>query len=317
MKKQKNAREKSKLKLLLLAVGIAGLAQPALAGPVIRDVLSETALLGTVEAPPSLGGISLRRYQPWQPAVSYQASLVSNGYGPVSAQDGSSASTAAESQGIDPIQTAAIIPGVFGSVALSMRNFPVSARWAPVYQAIASCTAGSPCDHESQPFAAMVAAAQAKGFVEKLAFINSGINRLIAYRKDSVVYGKLDYWAKPSEILAHRAGDCEDFAILKMTALLRAGIPARSMSLVVLQDRKRGFFHAVLSVSTASGAYILDSLNNTVLKDSALPDYQPLYSFSTDRAWIHGSRTGGARVADVKGGFESVAPGEGVQMDVK
>ena len=61
----------------------------------------------------------------------------------------------------------------------------------------------------------------------------------------------LDYWAKPSEILAHRAGDCEDFAILKMAALLRAGIPAQSMSLVVLQDRRRKFFHAVLSVSTS------------------------------------------------------------------
>ena len=58
-----------------------------------------------------------------------------------------------------------------------------------------------------------------------------------------MVYGKLDYWAKPSEILERRAGDCEDFAILKMAALLRAGIPAQSMSLVVLQDRKRGFFH--------------------------------------------------------------------------
>ncbi|MEI9417001.1 transglutaminase-like cysteine peptidase [Mesorhizobium sp. Cs1321R2N1] len=318
MKKQKNAPGKRKLKLLLLALGIAGATQPALGGPVIRDFLPEPALLGTVQAPPGLGGISLRRYQPWLlPAAAYQISLVLNGYNPVSAQDRSSALMAQEGRDIDPMQTASIIPGVFGSVALSMRNFPVSARWAPVYQAITGCTAGSPCDHKSPAFAAMVSAAQGKGFVEKLSFINSGINHLIAYRKDSVVYGKLDYWAKPSEILANRAGDCEDFAILKMTALLRAGIPARSMSLVVLQDRKRGFFHAVLSVSTASGAYILDSLNNTVLKDSALPDYQPLYSFSTDRAWIHGSKPGAAQMADVKGGFETVAPGEGAQMEVK
>ncbi|MBZ9755828.1 transglutaminase-like cysteine peptidase [Mesorhizobium sp. ESP6-5] len=317
MKKQKNAPGKCKLKLLLLAVGIAGSAQPALAGPVIRNFMPEAALLGAVQAPLGLGGISLQRYQPWQPATPYRISLVLNGYGPVSAQDGSSASMAQEGRGIDPIQTASIIPGVFGSVALSMRNFPVSARWAPVYQAITDCTAGSPCDHESPAFAAMVSAAQGKGFVEKLSFIDSGINHLIAYKKDSVVYGKLDYWAKPSEILANRAGDCEDFAILKMTALLRAGIPARSMSLVVLQDRKRGFFHAVLSVSTASGAYILDSLNDTVLKDSALPNYQPLYSFSTDRAWIHGSKSGDAQMADVKGGFATVAPGEGVQTEVK
>ncbi|MER8853783.1 transglutaminase-like cysteine peptidase [Mesorhizobium australicum] len=317
MKKQKNAPGKSKLKLLLLAVGIAGSAQPALARPVIRNFMPETALLGVVQAPLGLGGISLQRYQPWQPATPHRISLVLNGYSPVFAQDGSSTSMAHEGGGIDPIKTASIIPGVFGSVALSMRNFPVSARWAPVYRAITACTAGSPCDHESPAFAAMVSAAQGKGFVEKLSFIDSGINHLIAYKKDSVVYGKLDYWAKPSEILANRAGDCEDFAILKMTALLRAGIPARSMSLVVLQDRKRGFFHAVLSVSTASGAYILDSLNDTVLKDSALPNYQPLYSFSTDRAWIHGSKSGDAQMADVKGGFATVAPGEGVQTEIK
>ncbi|KAA3451033.1 transglutaminase [Mesorhizobium sp. SARCC-RB16n] len=315
MKKQKNASGKSKLKLLLLAVGIAGATQPALAGPGVRDDLPETALLATVQVPPGLGGVSLQRYQPWQPVAPYRISLVLNGYSPVSAQNGSSASMA--QGGIDPMRTASIIPGVFGSVALSMHNFPVSARWAPVYQAIIDCTAGSPCDHESPAFAAMVSAAQGKGFVEKLSYINSGINHLIAYKKDSVVYGKLDYWAKPSEVLANHAGDCEDFAILKMTALLRAGIPASSMSLVVLRDRKRGFFHAVLSVSTASGAYILDSLNNTVLKDSALPDYQPLYSFSTDRAWIHGSKPGAAQMADVKGGFETVAPGEGAQMEVK
>ncbi|MBZ9775970.1 transglutaminase-like cysteine peptidase [Mesorhizobium sp. CO1-1-8] len=194
-----------------------------------------------------------------------------------------------------------------------MRNFPVAARWAPVYRAITACSAGSACEHKSAAFAGMIAAAQGKGFSEKLSFVNSSVNRLIAYRKDSVVYGKLDYWAKPSEILERRAGDCEDFAILKMTALLRAGIPTQSMALVVLQDRKRGFFHAVLSVSTGSGTFILDSLSNTVVRDSDLPDYVPLYSFSTDRAWIHGSRPGGAQMADIKGGFATVAPGEGFQ----
>ena len=120
--------------------------------------------------------------------------------------------------------------------------------------------------------------ARGKRFSDKLSFVNSSINRAIAYKKDSVVYGKFDYWAKPSEILERRAGDCEDFAILKMTALLRAGIPAQSMSLVVLQDRRRGFFHAVLSVSTGSGTFILDNLSNLVLRDSDLPDYVPLYS---------------------------------------
>ncbi|RWN27353.1 MAG: transglutaminase [Mesorhizobium sp.] len=308
MKKQKSVPGKTRLQMLLLAIGLVGLAGPSFAS----DIAASGRPPEKVQTPPSLGGVSLARPQPWQPAGAYRIGLVTGSHGPdVGRGDGSS--TARDDAGIDPLQTASIIPGVFGSVALSMRNFPVAARWAPVYRAIAACSAGSPCEHKSAAFAGMIAAAQGKGFSEKLSFVNSSVNRLIAYRKDSVVYGKLDYWAKPSEILERRAGDCEDFAILKMTALLRAGIPTQSMALVVLQDRKRGFFHAVLSVSTGSGTFILDSLSNTVVRDSDLPDYVPLYSFSTDRAWIHGSRPGGAQMADIKGGFATVAPGEGFQ----
>jgi predicted transglutaminase-like cysteine proteinase len=210
---------------------------------------------------------------------------------------------------LDPIQTGAVIPGVFGSVAISMRNFPASARWASVYKAIRAC--GNECDRLSPGFAFIVDAVKNKNFSDKLAFVNSGINQLIAYRKDSATYGRLDYWASPEETLRRRAGDCEDFAILKMAALLQAGVPASSMSLVVLQDTKRRVFHAVLSVSTSNGAFILDILDNAVVKDTSLSNYAPLYSFSTDRAWVHGTRTGESRVASLKGGFAGIAPGEG------
>ncbi|WP_027054994.1 transglutaminase-like cysteine peptidase [Mesorhizobium erdmanii] len=312
MTKEKSALGTTGFKALLLAIGIVGLPQPSFASAFPANVDPAGALLAKVETPPALGGISLLRPQPWQPALAYKIGMVSASYGPAAIDQETGSSTAPA--GIDPIQTAAIIPGVFGSVALSMHNFPVSARWAPVYKAIVDCSAGTGCDGKNSIFTAIVDAAKDKRFFDKLSFINSSINHAIAYKKDSVVYGKLDYWAKPSEVLAHRAGDCEDFAILKMAALLRAGIPAQSMSLVVLQDRKRGFFHAVLSVSTGSGVFILDSLSNVVSRDSDLPDYVPLYSFSTDRAWIHGTRPGAAQVADIKGGLATVAPGEGLQQ---
>ena len=157
----------------------------------------------------------------------------------------------------------------------------------------------------------IVEAAQGKGFREKLAGVNRGVNGLIAYRGDKAVYGSADHWAKPAEILQRGSGDCEDFAILKMAALLGAGIPAQSMSLVVLQDHHKGVFHAVLSVSTGSGTFILDNVRNAVVKDTSLPSYVPLYSFSMDRAWIHGSKSGNAQLADVKGGLSAIAPGEG------
>jgi predicted transglutaminase-like cysteine proteinase len=314
MKKEKSALGITGFKLLLLATGIASLPQPSSAGAGIVDVTAATTVPARVETPSSLGGVSLVRLQPSQPVSAYRIGTNFDSYGPVVAYEKRDPSTMRDDAGIDPIQTAAIIPGVFGSVALSMRNFPVSARWAPVYKAIVDCSPGSACERKNGSFAEIVKMAHDKRFMDKLSFVNSSINRAIAYKKDSVVYGKLDYWAKPSEILDRRAGDCEDFAILKMAALLHAGIPAQSMSLVVLQDRKRGFFHAVLSVSTGSGVFILDSLSNVVSRDSDLPSYVPLYSFSTDRAWIHGAKTGSAQMADVKGGLSTVAPGEGLQQ---
>ena len=312
MKKEKSALGTTGLKLLLLAIGMMGMPQPSSASAVASAVEPAEGPLAKVETPAALGGVSLLRPQPWQPVSAYTIGMIRDSYSIAAMDQDSGVSLAQGNAGIDPIQTAAIIPGVFGSVALSMNNFPVSARWAPVYRAIVDCTAGSACDRKNSTFAAIIDVAKDKPFLDKLSFVNASINRAIAYKKDSVVYGKLDYWAKPSEILEHRAGDCEDFAILKMAALLRAGIPAQSMSLVVLQDRKRGFFHAVLSVSTGSGVFILDSLSNVVSRDSDLPDYVPLYSFSTDRAWIHGARAGAAQVADIKGGLATVAPGEGL-----
>jgi len=301
MNKQKTAPATIRIKVLLLAIGLAGLAQPASATDSPRVGIAATTLLEKVAAPTHLGGVSLQRSEPRQPAAVYQIGMSSDSYRLAEAEAGGL--PAQSDPGIDPVRTAAINPGVFGSVALPMRNFPVLSRWMPIYQAMVGCSAGSACDRKSTAFANIIEIARGKEFSEKLSFVNSSVNRLIAYRKHSVVYGNLDYWATPLETLEHRAGDCKDFTILKMTALLRAGIPPQSMSFVVLRDRKRGFYHAVLSVSTASGAFILDSLSNRVLKDSELPDYQPLYSFSTDRAWIHGSKAGTVQVADLKSGL--------------
>ena len=303
----------SRLKVLLLAIGLVGAPQPSLASDHFEKPDRGSLPVKELLALSYLGGVSLERERSWQPEAAYKLGALPLVYGPASAERTADPSTIQVDTKIDPVQTAAIIPGVFGTVAFPMRNFPASARWTPVYQAIVGCSAGSPCERKSAAFAAIIDVARGKSVSDKLSFVNSSVNRLIAYKKDSAVYGKFDYWAEPSEILDRRAGDCEDFAILKMTALLRAGIPAQSMSLVVLQDRRRNFFHAVLSVSTGGGTFILDNLSNLILRDSDLPDYQPLYSVSTDRAWIHGTRSGAMKVADIKGGFTSVAPGEGLQ----
>jgi predicted transglutaminase-like cysteine proteinase len=146
--------------------------------------------------------------------------------------------------------------------------------------------------------------------VDKLQLINTAVNRAVGYESDRALYGTTDYWAKPSETLLRGKGDCEDFAILKMAALYDAGIPFNRMSIVVLRDRRRGFFHAVLAVSTTQGDFILDILNSRVRPDKSYPDYQPLYSIAGSRAWIHGYPNSSKFASNAATTVE-VAPGTG------
>lgn len=213
------------------------------------------------------------------------------------------------SEELDMITTSAVVGGVFGSVAIPMKNFPISSRWRPIYQRISACTARGSCDDPKME--AILRDTDTKGFFQKLALVNNRVNALVKYSRDRANYGALDHWATPDEILSLRSGDCEDYAILKMAGLARVGVPLQSMSLVILHDSHRQVFHAVLSVSTSDGNYILDNLSNEVRKDTALKSYVPLYSLSTERAWIHGSRSGGGQLARIDGEFGSVAPGEG------
>ncbi|MBN9244060.1 MAG: transglutaminase-like cysteine peptidase [Mesorhizobium sp.] len=154
--------------------------------------------------------------------------------------------------------------------------------------------------------------AKDKPFLERVRIVNSMVNGLVRYRTDRAAYGVADHWATPTETLARGTGDCEDFAILKMTALMREGVPARSLSIVVLHDSRHMAFHAVLAVSTSEGRYILDNAIADVVRDRTLPNYQPLYSLSTDRAWVHGTRSPSSYATASAQSLVTVAPGDGV-----
>jgi predicted transglutaminase-like cysteine proteinase len=212
-----------------------------------------------------------------------------------------------------PVDTSASgSAGVFGSVAIPIRNFPVSARWARVNREIEECALAMSCDSANDLLERIAAAIEGKPLAEKLGIVNAMVNTSIRYRSDASVYRKRDYWAGPRETLSRGSGDCEDFAILKMTALRRAGLPASRVSLVVLRDNDRGVFHAVVAVSGNSGRFILDNNNSRVAMDAGLPWYQPLYSLSGARAWIHGTRVAKGPALAQGNDLSLIAPGEGL-----
>jgi predicted transglutaminase-like cysteine proteinase len=89
--------------------------------------------------------------------------------------------------------------------------------------------------------------------------INREVNSRIASVSDQDLYGQEELWAYPST-----AGDCEDYVLLKRRELLGLGFDASQLLITVVLD-EHGEGHAVLTVSTASGDYILDNRRDEIL----------------------------------------------------
>jgi predicted transglutaminase-like cysteine proteinase len=89
--------------------------------------------------------------------------------------------------------------------------------------------------------------------------VNTYVNGKIQPVSDQQLYGQAEVWAYPTT-----AGDCEDFVLLKKRALQKLGIPPKNLQItVVLDEHSEG--HAVLTVATEDGDYILDNRRNDIL----------------------------------------------------
>jgi predicted transglutaminase-like cysteine proteinase len=73
-------------------------------------------------------------------------------------------------------------------------------------------------------------------------------------------YGRGEYWNIPTD----GYGDCEDFALTKRKLLMEAGLPERALRLATVTTA-RGESHAILTVATDRGDYVLDSMNDDIL----------------------------------------------------
>lgn len=211
-------------------------------------------------------------------------------------------------------EQAARAPDVFGSKAIAFRKLPALDKLKASYslegrQALLDCSTRD-CSAAESRLAETLGVMSERGLAEKAAAVNAAVNRLVTYRKDIDHYRMLDYWATPRETLARQAGDCEDYALLKMALLEELGVAASSMSVVVLKDESRDLFHAILALETGQGYLVLDNMQDRVLRDSNLPHYAPFYSLSDGRAFIHGRKVGSSKqVASVN--LRAIAPGEG------
>lgn len=90
--------------------------------------------------------------------------------------------------------------------------------------------------------------------------INMVVNTMIAPRTDMEMWGVEEYWSYPT----NGYGDCEDYVLEKRRQLMKAGVPASNLLITVVRQ-SNGEGHAVLTVNTAMGDFILDNLEPQIL----------------------------------------------------
>ena len=83
--------------------------------------------------------------------------------------------------------------------------------------------------------------------------INRRTNAEIAPVTDQELYGNEEYWTLPTT-----QGDCEDYVLLKRKRLMALGWPAGALLITVVRD-EQGDGHAVLTVRTRQGDFVLDN----------------------------------------------------------
>ena len=91
--------------------------------------------------------------------------------------------------------------------------------------------------------------------------VNEAVNKQVTPLDDFDHFGKDEVWSYPTDGF----GDCEDYVLEKRRKLRQGGVPISDLLItVVLQDDDSA--HAVLTVRSDKGDFILDSLNPQVLR---------------------------------------------------
>lgn len=88
--------------------------------------------------------------------------------------------------------------------------------------------------------------------------INSAVNMVIEPKSDFDIFGREEVWTFPQV-----AGDCEDYVLLKRQLLINEGVSPSAL-LITVARRPNGEGHAVLTVRTDRGDFILDNLTSQV-----------------------------------------------------
>jgi predicted transglutaminase-like cysteine proteinase len=90
--------------------------------------------------------------------------------------------------------------------------------------------------------------------------VNRWVNTNITRTTDMEHWGLVERWNYPDD----GYGDCEDYVLLKRRMLMQAGWPREALLITVVRDAY-GNGHAILTVKTDKGEFILDNQTDDIL----------------------------------------------------
>jgi predicted transglutaminase-like cysteine proteinase len=177
------------------------------------------------------------------------------------------------------------------AVGIAAAAMPVQAQAQPVVTAAetmgeSTAPAGwlqfcaeNPADCRVASLPSQLAPLDEKRWAE-LRRINREVNREIEPITDLDQWGMPERWNYPTT----GRGDCEDYVLEKRRRLMAAGWPRQALLVTVVRDKK-GEGHAVLTVRTTRGDFVLDNQEAQVL-----PWTETGYRFHKRQAEEHPNR---------------------------
>jgi len=124
---------------------------------------------------------------------------------------------------------------------------------------------------------------------------NDAVNAEVSPQTDLEMWGREEFWSYPAGI-----GDCEDYVLEKRRRLMDAGVPMGNLLITVVRQRN-GAGHAVLTIKTSRGDFVLDNLEPRILAWNET-DYTFLKRQSEQRAgiWLSINSGSSGAVASVR-----------------
>jgi predicted transglutaminase-like cysteine proteinase len=111
--------------------------------------------------------------------------------------------------------------------------------------------------------------------------VNNSVNAAVTPKTDMEMWGREEVWSYPNG-----QGDCEDYALEKRRQLMALGVPAGDLLITVVRQ-PNGDGHAVLTIRTSLGDYVLDNLEPRVLAWDETPyTYLKRQSDTNSGVWV-------------------------------